>query len=269
MPIINLQHVSQTLFVPLLARALYTQTQPQPLPFEDPSAMRCLERLGVEVSDLVTKIKTHDIMYFISRAWHIDQAIQRFIQQYPDGSMLVLGVGLDDIVRRHPAVTQWYLVDYPAVMQLRAEVMPTAMHVESIPGNLTEMSWLSGDIAENKPLFIVAPGVLPYLASSELTQLLTALKQQFPRAYCMADFISEKCAHRCNQQLSKIGMVDAKTYGSIQMIEQFIEHEGTLMNAITIYKGIKHAYLYQPLTFLKMCRIDWWRHIMLFHWQFD
>jgi O-methyltransferase involved in polyketide biosynthesis len=110
-----------------------------------------------------------------------DDWARSFLADHPDAVVLHLGCGLDARVHRldPPPTVDWYDVDYPAVIDLRRHILPPREHYTPIGSSVTDLTWLER-IPRNRPVLMIAEGLVPYLTEAELRRLVTSVVDAFP-----------------------------------------------------------------------------------------
>ena len=115
------------------------------------------------------------------RARHFDEWTRAFLAAHPEATVLHLGCGLDTRVLRidpGPAV-RWYDVDLPDVIALRKQLYPARPGYEMVGTSVTDLGWLD-QIPGDKPVLVVAEGLVMYLQEEHLTALFRRITDQFP-----------------------------------------------------------------------------------------
>lgn len=127
------------------------------------------------------------------RAKHLDQWTREFLAANPDSTVLNLGCGLDSRVFRidPPAGVRWYDVDLPDVIELRGRLYPERHDYETIGSSVTEPGWLDG-IPGDRPVLVVAEGLLQYLAEEDVTALFCRITEKFPGGQFIFDAYSRQ-----------------------------------------------------------------------------
>jgi O-methyltransferase involved in polyketide biosynthesis len=125
------------------------------------------------------------------RAKHLDGWTREFLAANPEATVLHLGCGLDSRVFRidpSPAV-RWYDVDLPDVIELRRQLYPERPNYQMIATSVADLHWLDG-IPGDKPVMVVAEGLMQYLTWDEAVALFTRLTGQFPSGQIIFDAYS-------------------------------------------------------------------------------
>jgi O-methyltransferase involved in polyketide biosynthesis len=113
---------------------------------------------------------------------------REFLAAHPDATVLNLGCGLDSRVFRidPPAAVRWYDVDLPDVIALRKQLYPERRDSQMIGSSVTEMHWLDG-IAGDRPVIVVAEGLVQYLSREEAIALFNRITEQFSSGQIIFD----------------------------------------------------------------------------------
>lgn len=127
----------------------------------------------------------------VARAKAHDDWAREFLAEHPDAVVLHLGCGLDARVFRldPPGTVDWYDLDYPATIALRRRLLPPREHCMLIGSNVTDLAWLD-DVPHDRPVLVIAEGLVPYLTEGDLRRLLTTVVETFPGGRIQFDTVS-------------------------------------------------------------------------------
>ncbi|GAB3922906.1 class I SAM-dependent methyltransferase [Kribbella albertanoniae] len=127
----------------------------------------------------------------VVRAKAHDDWARTFLDDHPDAVVLHLGCGLDARVYRvdPPPTVAWYDLDYPSVIKLRQQFLPPREHYTLISSSVTDLSWLD-QVPRDRPVLIIAEGLVPYLTESDLRRLLTHAVEAFPTGQIQLDTVA-------------------------------------------------------------------------------
>ncbi|GLC29608.1 class I SAM-dependent methyltransferase [Clostridium omnivorum] len=171
----NLTKVEETLFITLYARALDSVSK-NPI-LDDKSAQDIVSRINYNFEGLkVTKEKYNTAI----RTKELDMRIERFIANHKNAIVLDLGCGLDSRVLRvntHNSVS-WYDVDFPEVINLRKHFFSEKSGYHMLGTSLLDLGWLK-KIPNDRPVIIVADGVLPFIGEKDIKELFNRLTNYF------------------------------------------------------------------------------------------
>ncbi|MCZ8522997.1 MULTISPECIES: class I SAM-dependent methyltransferase [Paenibacillus] len=171
----NLTKVEETMFITLYARALDYRSK-NPILF-DKTAQKIVDHLDYDFKKLkVTKEKYNTAI----RTKELDDRIKRFIARNAGAVVLDLGCGLDSrVLRVHPPdEVSWYDVDFPEVIKLRKHFYTERSGYHMIGASLLDANWLSG-IPSDRPVIIVADGVLPFIGGEDIKELFNRCTNYF------------------------------------------------------------------------------------------
>lgn len=167
----------ETLLVTLCAKAGESQLPDSLL--KDRFAAEALAGIDYDFDRL--KID-RDIMIGVAlRAHLIDGWTRDFLERHPDATVLHLGCGLDSRVFRiaPPESVRWFDVDYPDVIALRQRLYPARCGDTLLGSSVTDPEWLDA-VPHDKPAFVIAEGLLPYLPPEEVPLLLERVIGNLP-----------------------------------------------------------------------------------------
>lgn len=127
----------------------------------------------------------------VVRAKVYDDWTRSFLADHPGAVVLNLGCGLDARIYRidPPATVDWYDLDYPSVIELRQQILPPREHYTLIGSSVTELTWLE-NVPHDRPVLLIAEGLMPYLTEAEVRQLLTSVVDSFPTGQMQFDTVS-------------------------------------------------------------------------------
>jgi O-methyltransferase involved in polyketide biosynthesis len=125
------------------------------------------------------------------RAKHLDGWTREFLAANPESTVLHLGCGLDSrVFRIDPlASVRWYDVDLPDVIELRKQLYPERHDYAMIATSVTDPHWLEG-IPGDRPVLVVAEGLVMYLHEQDGVALFSRITGQFPSGQIIFDAYS-------------------------------------------------------------------------------
>ena len=125
------------------------------------------------------------------RAKHLDKWTREFLAANPVSTVLHLGCGLDSRVFRidPPATVRWYDVDMPDVIELRRRLYPERHDYIMIGSSVTDPHWLD-EIPADRPVLVVAEGMVQYLSEKEGIELFNRITGKFPGGELIFDAYS-------------------------------------------------------------------------------
>ncbi|WP_158889178.1 class I SAM-dependent methyltransferase [Amycolatopsis anabasis] len=156
----------------------------------DHAAAEAMDRIDYDF-DRMKSLRPSSNQFLVAlRAKQLDVWATDFLARHPDAIVLHLGCGLDSRAFRLdlPAGVDWFDVDVPTVVELRRQVYSEHDRYQMIGSSVTDPEWLDR-IPADRPVLVVAEGLLPYLTENEVRQLLQRLTDRFPTGELMFDGI--------------------------------------------------------------------------------
>ena len=180
--------VQKTLSPVLRAKALDNRL-PDPI-LGDEYAEQAMRRLDPDYSSRRFGRSQMGLAAVVRAKAHDDWA-RSFLADHPDAVVLHLGCGLDARVYRidPPASVDWYDLDYPDVIELRRQVLPPREHCTLIGSSVTDLSWLDR-VLRDRPVLMIAEGLVPYLTETDVRRLLTSVVDAYPAGQVQLDTVS-------------------------------------------------------------------------------
>jgi O-methyltransferase involved in polyketide biosynthesis len=182
---INLTEEKETLFITLQAKALDYHSKHSVL--NDRYADDILKSIDYNF----TKLEEFSNNITVVRAKHFDEWIKEFIQKNKNAVVVYLGCGLDTRIKRIdlPLTVNWFDVDYPDVIELRKSFFTNNGRYNMIASSVIGSAWLK-EIPKNRPVIIVAEGLLEYLLIEEVKTLFNRLADHFNNGEIIFDVMN-------------------------------------------------------------------------------
>lgn len=182
----KLSSVSQTLVIPLAARAAETQ-RANPVVYD----AKAVELMGdIEIGHMVTdggRMSSHGIL---ARTKVIDEELQRILSDVPDVTIINIGAGLDTRISRFDnGMLSCYDVDLPDVIALRRQYFAENKRIHYIAKSVFDDSWVEDIERKSGHTLIIAEGVLMYFSKTEIEKIFGLLAQNFPGAHMYFDVV--------------------------------------------------------------------------------
>ncbi|MFI0420975.1 class I SAM-dependent methyltransferase [Spongiactinospora sp. 9N601] len=172
----------ETALITLHARAVDAKAA-QPI-LGDPHAVRVAQALDYDWERLAPspKLEQKERLNVTVRATHFDRWVRRFIAGNPDAIVLDLGCGLDSRGYRvdPPSGVDWYDVDLPKMIAIRAQVYQETANIHMLGSSLSDEGWLEA-LPAHRPVVAVMDGLYPWIAQSDFITLLRRITAHFDR----------------------------------------------------------------------------------------
>jgi len=153
----------------------------------DPLAIEVTSRLQYDLTAATQGARWHAV-----RVATFDDAVRRFLNQHPAGTVAALGEGLEtQFWRVDNGRVRWLSVDLPVVLDLRRRVLPDGPRQRSHAGSALDLGWLD-QLDPAAPVLITAQGLLPYFQRNEVHDLIAAIGRRRPAAPFVFDAVPER-----------------------------------------------------------------------------
>jgi O-methyltransferase involved in polyketide biosynthesis len=141
------------------------------------------------------------------RAVEIDRALRSWLDRHPDGIVVSLGEGLETQSRRvDNGRMRWLSVDLPDAIRLRERFLAPTHRFRHIATSALDPVWMDA-VNPSSDVFIVAQGLLMYLAPEKVRQLFVGIADRFPGSVLVFDTIP-----RWFSDLTMLGLNQTASY---------------------------------------------------------
>ena len=179
----NLEDVNETLFYPLVAKYLETNTKDGIL--YDAKSVEIITSLNYDITK--AKVSRTAGLGICLRTVIIDSIVKKFIETHPDGTIVNLGCGLDTrFSRLDNEKIHWFDLDLPDTISLRRRFFTETERNCFIAKSVLDFSWVKDIPPGNSTLFI-AEGLSYYFTESENKALVSTIKQNYSGAEYVFD----------------------------------------------------------------------------------
>jgi O-methyltransferase involved in polyketide biosynthesis len=200
---VQLGNIQATLLLPLWARARESRTKDPIL--EDKLSAEIVDRIDYDFSTIEKRSTQLNHAIFVSRARTFDRVIGDFIREYPGGTIVNIGAGLDTAFSRidNGEIT-WYEIDLPDVISLKKKLIPEGKRLKYLAGSFLDPDWFEKIGASGGPVFFLAGGVFIYYDEKTVKGFLVRLAERFPGGEILFDASSKLGNFISNASLRKI-----------------------------------------------------------------
>jgi O-methyltransferase involved in polyketide biosynthesis len=183
----NLLPISETLFIPLVARATET-IRDNPI-LSDNKSVEILKTMNLK--DKITDGGQISTLGILARTKIIDDELGHFLSRNANATIINLGAGLDTrITRMDNGLLKWYDLDLPDVIRFRRQFFYENERVQFLSISVLDTAWTEQiNVSENSMVIIIAEGLLMYFTKEEVSQILALLSRRFPGAHMFFDIV--------------------------------------------------------------------------------
>lgn len=156
----------------------------------DPTAEDAVRRIDYDFGKF--KIGPAEAFGIAARGKVFDTAVREFVAANETCTVLHLGAGMDSRVFRidPPPTVRWYDVDFPDVIDLRAQVYPARENTTLIRSSVTDTAWLD-QVPADRPTLVVAEGLTMYLDPEGGLELFRRVAEHFDSGEVFIDAYSK------------------------------------------------------------------------------
>ena len=198
--------LSETMLIPLWAKAVEQERSESERLLTDREAPRILAQIDYDFSKYKKIVMSQ--VGCCGRAWIFDDEARAFIAAHPDAVVVQLGAGLDARFERldRPAVTAWYDLDLPEVIELRQQLLPASSN-HYLGVSMFDESWTQTVAAFGKPVLLLCEGVLMYFDEATVKSFFASLARHLPQATLVFDIVPPLLVGKAKRHdaLSKMG----------------------------------------------------------------
>ena len=181
--------VQETLIIPLYARKMCSELFPDL--YCDETSARLIDKIDYDFSDAAKKsnslMQKFGFLEVAMRQNDIAFEVQNYLKTHPYAAVVNLGCGLDNIGRYcDNGSCKIYNLDFPDVISVRNELLPSGEREENVPCNLNDTTWFEKIDASGGAVFF-ASGVFYYFFTEQVKSLVCAMAKAFPEGRLVFD----------------------------------------------------------------------------------
>ncbi|MFF8912659.1 class I SAM-dependent methyltransferase [Streptomyces sp. NPDC015032] len=200
-----LSGVPETLLWTLYNRA-YEAGQRYPV-LDDPMALRLMEDLDYPFEERFGRPNAFHSQAQGLRSRCFDLAVQRYLADRPQATVVALGDGLETgFWRVDNGRLNWLSVELPEVAELRRALLPASDRLRTLSRSATDLSWLDEvEDPEGRGVAVTTQGLLMYLPPAEVRRILAACAERLPGGVLVLDTMARWLARGTMAGTSKVG----------------------------------------------------------------
>ncbi len=212
---INLEGVEETMFVPLIARAI--ESKKKNPAFYDGVALKVMDTLNYDFSKHKAKM---NIWGCSARTIIFDREATSFINKNPDCTIINIACGLDDRFSRvdNGKIT-WYNIDLENIINLRKQIFNEHERVIDIACSVFDYSWIE-KIKNKENVLVIAEGILMYFTENQIKELFSTISKSFKKCTLLIEIMSSFMVKNQNKH-ETIKKTTAKFVWGIKEVKDF------------------------------------------------
>jgi O-methyltransferase involved in polyketide biosynthesis len=199
---INLGDIQETLLMPLWGRAVETQKSNPKL--IDREAVSIINKINYNFSKFENMNKLTSASW-IARSIYFDSKIKQFTENFPDGTIVNIGCGLDTTFERiDNGKIKWYDLDLPDTIELRKKFIMETDRRKFIAESVFDEKWYN-IIKNDEHIMLMIAGVLYYFTETEIRELFNKIIKNLKNTEIIFDYSSELGVKVANKKVIKEG----------------------------------------------------------------
>lgn len=182
----SLKGVPETQLVTLWARAVETKRL-NPI-IKDEKAIEIMDKIEYNFSKFDKEWPTQTGIAV--RTEILDKSTKNFLSRHPYAVIINLGCGLDTrFSRLDNGKIRWHDLDLPETIHIRKQFFEETDRYKMITRSVFDYSWVNEINADNKPVLIIAEGILMFFTEQEVKDLINKLVTTFKGAEMLFDIM--------------------------------------------------------------------------------
>ncbi|MDR2619280.1 MAG: class I SAM-dependent methyltransferase [Treponema sp.] len=204
----RLQGVSDTLFIPLVARISVSKEFSEY--FFDEKALP-LEKY-IPDDTIQKRSSEYSLLASVARYYNLDSMVKAFIKKNGKSNIVYLGTGFETAYYRlNERIATFYEIDLPDVIAARRTILGEHTNERLIAANIFDMEWTK-QIDKSIPTLLVASGVFQYFKENRVIQFINDVRKTFSNIELIFDATNETGIKYANKYVKKTGNIDAFMY---------------------------------------------------------
>ena len=181
--------VQETLVIPLFARKVCSELYPNL--YRDETAIRLIDEIDYDFSEAEKNSRSlmqrFGSLEVAMRQNDLAFEVRDYLKDHPEAAVVNLGCGLDSTGKVcDNGSCKIYNLDFPAVITVRNELLPTGVREKNIPCDLNDTAWFSEIDASGGAVFF-ASGVFYYFLTEQVKTLVQKMADAFPNGVLVFD----------------------------------------------------------------------------------
>ena len=214
--------VQETLIIPLYSRKICSSLYPNI--YYDKTAVDLINQIDYDFSEIEKKSKSlmqrFGALEVAARQSDIAYEVNEYLKEHPFASVVNLGCGLDNTGRNcDNGKCKIYNLDFPDVIKVRNELLPSGEREYNIPCNLNDVEWFDKIDSSNGTIFF-ASGVFYYFLNEEVKSLIVKMADYFNDSVLVFDAAGKTTVKLISIWLNSLKVKEVGTYFSVSNLDE-------------------------------------------------
>ena len=191
---ITLSGVPETMLQTIYARAKESRTRGA---IRDKKAEELTARLDYDFSLADRDRAMHDGV--IARTIVLDRLVGAWLAAHPGAAVVNIACGLDTRCYRMEGFSNWYNLDLPETMAVRARLLPEEGAISQIA--MSAMDDWGGEIRETDgPALVIIEGLTMYLTEADVKRIFAVIAGRFERVTVLTEVMNPMVVKRFEEK---------------------------------------------------------------------
>lgn len=222
--------VQETLIIPLYSRKICSSLYPNI--YYDKIAVDLIDQIDYDFSEIEKKSKSFmqrfGALEVAARQSDIAYEVCEYLKKHPFASIVNLGCGLDNTGRNcDNGKCKIYNLDFPDVIKVRNELLPSGEREYNIPCNLNDIEWFDKIDNSNGVIFF-ASGVFYYFLNEEVKNLVVKMANYFNDSVLVFDAAGKMTVKLISLWLNSLKVKEVGTYFSVSNLDEISSWTSTI-----------------------------------------
>lgn len=214
--------VQETLIIPLYSRKICSSLYPNI--YYDKTALDLISQIDYDFSEVEKKSKSliqrFGALEVAARQSDIAYEVNEYLKEHPFASVVNLGCGLDNTGRNcDNGKCKIYNLDFPDVIKVRNELLPSGEREYNITCNLNDTEWFDKIDKSNGVIFF-ASGVFYYFLDEEVKSLIVKMSSYFNDSVLVFDAAGKMTVKLISMWLNSLKVKEVGTYFSVSDLKE-------------------------------------------------
>ena len=211
--------VQETLVIPMFGRLVCSERFPAL--FSDPEAKRICDSLDYDFAEKRRKMESPAGLFgaleVAQRQYDLRCEVEAYLKDHPRAAVVNLGCGLDDTFSKcDNGLCRGYNIDFPDVIEVRNQLLPTIDRETNLACDLNDYSWME-KIDASDGAVVFAAGVFYYFKTEAVRRLFDAMARRFPGGALAFDACNARGAKLMRKTwLKEAGITDVDAFFSLE-----------------------------------------------------
>ena len=196
--------IEETMLGPLWARAVHSELYPNLL--NDQKAIEIIKKIDYNFSEMDQILGEWRAIGLMIRARRFDEALNKYLKEYPFSTVVNIGAGLDTTFFRvdNGNITM-YNIDLPNAIKFREKLIKESERNRNIAQSVFDYDWMDTiNYSEDKGIFFIAGGFIYYFNEEEISDFIKKLATRFPEGEIIFDAVSNLALKVANKRAKKV-----------------------------------------------------------------